>query len=459
MTAPREFDVIVIGGGSGLTAAGMAADDGRSVALVEARSDALGGTCVNRGCIPTKGLVQAAEVAQTIRDAGQFGIEVDPAHVRVDFSHIMQTVRKRRESDASDTRSWVEHALTPFYAAARFVGDKLIELDDGAQIWGDRIFICTGARPAIPSIEGLDEVPFLTNRSVLELSEQPASIIIVGGGYVGCELAHFFAALSTDVTIVDSGEHLLDEDHEISAFFTEQLARRVDVVRGSAAAVRTIPNGIEVDIDIDARGEQRRLRAARLLAATGRQPNTEGLDLRETGVTTREGGFIQVNRQLRTTHPAIFAYGDVIGQGMFKHTSSYEGGLAYRNAFGADEAVSYRKNPHAVFSNPQVASVGLTETQCRQRGIACRPVVAEYADVAKGRIVGSPPGIAKLIVGRQSDLILGFHIAGPHAAIVIHEVVVAMQCSQGAAAVRDAIHIHPTLSELVGEVFDRAVQE
>jgi len=192
-----------VGGGSGLTAASFAQKDGKRVALVDSKPDALGGTCVNRGCLPTKGMIHAADVLRTIQGAKEFGIEVVRGSVRVDFGAIMERVRAKRKRDAKGVRSWVEDAFTPFFSEARFVDEKILETEDGKRITGDAIFLATGARPAVPPIEGLDEIDYLTNESVIELEEQPKSLIILGAGYIGCEFGHFFSSVGTDVTVID----------------------------------------------------------------------------------------------------------------------------------------------------------------------------------------------------------------------------------------------------------------
>ncbi|WP_049780664.1 FAD-dependent oxidoreductase [Nitrosococcus halophilus] len=196
-----------------------------------------------------------------------------------------------------------------------------------------------------------------------------------------------------------------------------------------------------------------------LLVATGRRPNTEDLALSRTGVETDEKGWVQVDAHLRTTHPDIYAYGDVTGQAMFKHTSSYEGELAYKNSQGANLEISYGANPHAIFSDPQVGSVGLTERACKAKGLRYKAIKKDYAGIAKGQIIGSPPGFAKLLVEEGTDRILGFHMIGPQAADLVHEVVVAMSTREGTAhLIRRTIHIHPTLPELIRQVFDEAGQ-
>jgi dihydrolipoamide dehydrogenase len=457
MASTEHYDVVVIGGGSGLTAAYYAERDGKSVALAEESPGELGGTCVNTGCIPTKGLIQAAEVVNTIRGAAHFGIHLDQASVRVDFNAILETVRRRREQSAADTRRWVEGSFSPYFGRARFVDEKLVEMDDGRRLTGERIFVATGARPSVPPIPGLDETGFLTNRSIIfDLAEQPASLVILGGGYIGCEFAHFFASLGTSVTIIDQAEWLLAEDDEVSELFTRELGRKVELLLG-ARVVRAVEENGKCGFLISANGTERTVLAERILVATGRRPNTEYLDLDRTGVELDDRGFVIVDDALRTSHRDIFAYGDVIGQGMFKHTSSYEGELAYRNSQGSSLKVDYVANPHAVFSDPQIGSVGLTERACRERGLRYKVARKDYADFAKGKIVGAPPGFAKLLVEEATDKILGFHVIGPNAADLIHEVVVAMNAGDGTAGlVRRSIHVHPTLSELVRQVFDAA---
>jgi len=454
MPDTHTFDVLVLGGGSGLTAAHHAAQDGRSVALVDAQPDALGGTCVNRGCIPSKGLVQAAEVMKTIREASALGIHVDPAGIRIDFPALMATVRARRARDAESVRAWVEDAFTPFYGCARFVDDRTIEMGDGTRVRGETVFLCSGARPKAPSIPGLENVGYWTNETVFELDEQPERLVILGGGYIGCEFGHFFSALGTRVDVIDRGRCLLRDDDEVRDLFTRQFGRRValHLERDATEAVeRDGQRGFVLKGD----GGEETILGDGILVATGRRPDTEGLGLEHTGVETDEHGWVRVDEHLRTTHPRVHAYGDVIGQAMFKHTSSYEGELAWRNARGEDVPVSYRANPHAVFSDPQIGAVGLTERECREQGLRYRKARKDYDSTAKGRIMGSPPGFAKLLVEEDTGRILGFHMVGPQAVDLIHEVVVAMNAGEGTAdLVRRSIHVHPTLPELVRSVFD-----
>lgn len=454
MSSSEQFDVLILGGGSGLTAAYHAAKDGLSVAVVEERPHELGGTCVNRGCIPTKGLIQSAEVMRTVREAGTFGIHLDQTSVRVDFEAIMNTVRARRAENARSVKAWVDDAFTPVYERVRFIDEKVVESESGRRIKGDRVFLANGARAAAPPIPGLQEAGYWTNETVLEQSRQPDSLVVLGGGYIGCELGYFFAALGTRVTIVDRSECLLDEDDDVRALFTREFGKQVELVL-NAKAVETVAREGGRGFVVEQGGERHTLLADEILVAAGRRPNTDGLELEKTGVETDEDGWVEVDDRLQTTHPHVYAYGDVIGQAMFKHTSSYEGELAYRNARGGDQRVSYLANPHAVFGNPQIGSVGLTEQECRDQGLRYQTAKKDYADIAKGAIVGSPPGFAKLIVEQDTDRILGYHLVGPQAADLVHEVVAAMCAGDGRAdLIRNTIHIHPTLSELTRQVFD-----
>lgn len=454
MSEARTFDVLCLGGGSGLTAAYHAAREGQSVALIDAQPDALGGTCVNRGCIPTKGLVEAAEVLKTLRRAPALGIHVDPSAVRIDFAKVLGIVRERRARDAASVRSWVEGAFTPFYGRARFVEDRTVEMEDGTRVRGETVFVCSGARPAVPPIPGLGDVGYWTNESILELDEQPERLVILGGGYIGCEFGHFFSALGTTVDVIDHSRCLLREDDEVRELFTREFGQRVNLHLGRDATEALERDGRRGFLAKHDGGEQAILGDG-ILVATGRRPNTDGLDLERTGVEMDERGFIRVDGHLRTANPHVYAYGDVIGQGMFKHTSSYEGELAWRNSRGEDWPVSYRANPHAVFADPQIGAVGLTERECREQGLRYRKARKDYESTAKGRIVGSPPGFAKLLVEEDTDRILGFHMVGPGAADLIHEVVVAMNAGEGTAdLIRRSIHVHPTLPELVRSVFD-----
>lgn len=454
-----HYDAVVIGGGGGLTAAWWADRAGKRVALIEERPDRSGGTCVNVGCIPTKGLVQAAEAVWAARGAGRFGVHIDPEAITVDFQQVMRIVRERRTRGMEGTKGWIEHSFTPYWGRARFVGEKLLEMDDGRRLTGDHIFISTGARPSVPPIPGLEDLPYLTNETVFDLEAPPERLIILGGGYIGVEFGHFFSAMGTEVVVIESQGCLLREDHEVRSCFTKAFRERVELHNNhrAKAAIRTA-DGIGFLIQAPDEPEPHPVVGDAILVAVGRVPNTDGLGLETTGVETNERGWIEVDDRLRTSHPDIFAYGDVIGQRMFKHMSSREGEHAWFVSQGDERPLEDSGTPHAVFSWPELASVGLTEEQCVEQGIRFRKVVQSYDHVRKGEIVGSPPGLAKLLLEKDQDRILGFHMVGPGSADLVFAVTVAMQAAgENARLVQRAVAIHPTMTELIRSVFDAAL--
>jgi dihydrolipoamide dehydrogenase len=451
----QDYDALVVGGGSGLTAAYYAEAAGKDVAVVE--EGPLGGTCVNRGCIPTKTLIQSAKVAQTVRDAGTFG--VDATLEGVDGRAVFDRMRTMREENVRETDRWIEGSdrIALYRDRARFVDDRTVEVG-GERIRGEKVFVCTGARPLIPPIDGIQEVDVHTNRTVLdEMKRTPERVVVVGGGYVGLEFAHFFDAVGTDVTVVDPGLPLSREDEAIAERLTEEVREYVDLrAPARATALHGDGSGVEVTLEPED-GAEETVAADEVMIAAGRRPNTDDLGLGETGVETDERGWIQVDASMQTTNPDVYAYGDVIGQAMFKHTSSFEGEVAWRASQGEDVEMDYAANPHAIFTRPPVGSVGLTEAEAEERGHDVETATVGYQGSAKGHIVDGD-GFAKALVDGGSREILGFHMIGPEAPDLIHEVVVAMTCGDGTVDnVVDAIHVHPTLPEIVHTAFGQLV--
>lgn len=460
------FDFVVIGTGSGLDVANVAANRGQSVAVIE--KGPLGGTCLNRGCIPSKMLLYHADVLETIEGADSFHID---ATVRdIDFAEIVREVNQEVEGDSESIRrglrSSEHHEL--FESEARFVDDHVIEFadgpDEGTQIEGDTILVAAGTRPSIPPIDGIEETNYLTSTEALQLEEPPDHLVIVGGGYIAAELGHFFGTFGSEVTIIGRRPHLLPEaDTEVAEAFTARYEDRFTVHTGySATAVsenqETVTvearkyeygesGGIVEDSDpVSVTGEE-------LLIAAGRIPNTDILHVENTGIETDDRGFIETDEHLQTTVDGVWALGDIVGEYLLKHSANHEARTAARNIFGEErQPVDYSAMPFAVFSSPEVAGVGARESELQGPDREYATNTYRYEDTARGDAMKAE-GFVKVLIDLEGD-ILGCHIIGPEASSLIQEVVVAMKSGSGTVEdIRDAVHIHPALPEVVQRAF------
>jgi mycothione reductase len=450
----ERFDVLVIGSGSGMLVASVAVDSGFRTAVVD--FGPMGGTCTNRGCIPSKMLIYPADVATLIQQAGKLG--VNAAISSVDFGNIMERMRHLVNEDTSSQAHAVEATpnLKWYRDTAEFVGDYTLKV--GAEtITATKIFIASGARAKIPKVKGLESVDFLTSDTVLELQSPPKSIIILGGGYVGVEYAHFFTGIGTKTTLIQRPQTLLkEEEPEVSNLLKLELQKRMDIFTGFEALEAKQVGGQKVVVARNlADGSQREFWADALMVATGREPNSDLLKPERTGVKLDERGYVKVNEFLETGKKNIWAFGDTIGKYMFKHVANYEAGIAWHNAVHDHKApVDYSAAPHAVFSEPQVASVGLREAEARQIGYQLLVGTALYRDTAMGAAMGYVDGFVKVVVERQTGRILGAHIIGPEASILIQEIVNAMNTTDHSyASIMQAMHIHPAMPEVVQNAF------
>jgi dihydrolipoamide dehydrogenase len=445
----QKFDLIVIGSGSGLDVANAAAQHGMKVAIIE--RDRMGGTCLNRGCIPSKLLLHSADVMETIRNAGTFGVNV--GSVTVDFEKIMKRTYDIVDPDAEGIRRAFDGIDNPrlFSHQCRFVGKKTI-LAGGETITADKVLIASGARPGIPDIEGLEGSGYITSDEALRLKKQPKVLTIIGGGYIACELGHFFGALGTKVNLIQRRNVLLvDEDEEVSKRFTEAFAKKHNVYTGHRPESVAKKDGNFVVKARDASGKTTAIESDQLLVATGRVPNSDTLDLGKAGVRTNKEGFIEVDEYLETSVEGIFALGDAVGRYPFKHAANHEAQYAYRNIVRPQKkvAVDYSAMPHAVFASPQVAGAGYTEQELREKGMHYTKSVYPYINTAMGEALEDRDGFVKLLVSPHDRKILGCHIIGSEASVLIHEVLVAMRAGGTVDAIADTVHIHPALSEVV----------
>ncbi|MFC6767160.1 dihydrolipoyl dehydrogenase [Natrinema soli] len=461
----EEYDFLVIGSGSGLDVANVAADQGRSVAVVE--KGRLGGTCLNRGCIPSKMLLYHADVVETIERAGEFKIDAAVNDVR--FADIVREVTEDVHGSSDSIRRGLSssdrHEL--YEAEGRFVDDRTLELVggeyDGGRLSADTVLVAAGTRPAIPPIDGIDTVDYLISTEALQLETPPDHLVIVGGGYIAAELARFFGTFGSDVSIIGRRPELLpDADEEVAAEFTERYADRFDVYTGyEATAVSGDDDSITVEARpfADARGsvaspdDPISVTGDELLVAAGRVPNTDTLNVEAAGIETDQAGFVETDEYLRTTADGVWALGDIVGEYLLKHNANHEAQTVARNLFGDGlEPVDYSAMPFAVFASPEVAGVGLTEQELRAADREYAKRTYRYEETARGSAMKAE-GFVKPIIDLEGE-ILGCHIIGPDASDLIQEVVVAMTAGSGTVHdIRESVHIHPALSEVVQRAF------
>jgi dihydrolipoamide dehydrogenase len=445
----RKFDLIVIGSGSGMNVVSNALEHGMRVALMD--NGPLGGTCTNRGCIPSKVMIYPADVIRMAQEAKALGI-----HARieeVDFGLIMKRVWEIVLEDRRAMENGVENTeeVEFFNMDGSFVSDYTMQVGQDL-ITADTIVIASGARPLIPPIEGLEEVGYLTSRTVFDLEEPPKSLVIIGGGYVGMEFAHFFSAIGTEVTIIGKSPRLLEaEEPEISELLRQKMSRYCQVhVDHEAVRVET-KNGAKSVTAIDGSdGREVEFAGQEILVAAGRRSNSDILKPENTGVETDRGGWIVVDPYLRTTKERIWALGDATGKYMFKHTANYEADVVWLNAFTDHvHPVDQHAVPRAVFTHPQIASVGMGEEEAlKEHDVLIG--VKSYYETAKGFALGEEDGFVKVIVEAETNKILGAHAIGPHAAMLVQPLVYLMNAEdQNYFPLARAQTIHPILTEVV----------
>ena len=325
------------------------------------------------------------------------------------------------------------------------MGNKIIK--------GDKIIIAAGTRPSTPQIEGLDKVNYMTSDEALRLTKQPKSLTIIGGGYIAAELAHFYGALGTKINIIQRRDVLIpNEDREIAEKFTDIFKGKYSVfLKSDAIRVSTKNKKIVTTIkDNNDKNKIKNIASEKLLIAAGRIPNTDILDVHKTNVKTDKRGFIKVNKYMETTAKNIWALGDVCGIYLFKHSANLEAQYVYHNAFGKKKVkIDYHAMPRAIFSSPQVAGVGYTEEELKEKKISYLIGKKKYIETAMGTALNDKEGFVKLLVDKKTRKILGCHIMGTDASTLIHEVIVAMKARQKVDILKDAVHIHPALSEVV----------
>ncbi len=440
----EPYDLVIVGSGSGNAIPEFLAD--WRIAIVE--RDVFGGTCLNRGCIPSKMFVAPADRALDARTSGKLGVETE--FHGADWSAIRDRVFGRIDSIAAAGREYRANGssnVTLLEGTARFVASHVLDVE-GRRITAPNILLAAGARPVTPPIPGLVETGFHTSDSIMRLPDLPPRLGIIGGGFIAVEMGHVFSALGSDVTVFNRSERLLrDFDEEISTRFTEVFGQRVDLRLGHVPThVERVAEGIRITSMTD------EIVVDELLVATGREPNSDLLDVDAAGLDCHHHGTISVDDTMATSVPGIWAIGDVANAYQLKHLANAEAKVAFWNMAHPDDLrhQSYKAVPSAVFSNPQVATVGLTEQQAIDRGIPHRVGRRDYAGTAYGWALADESSFAKVIVNTDTGLLVGAHILGSQASALLHPLVQAMELDTPAEVVaRDVLYIHPAPTEVV----------
>jgi pyruvate/2-oxoglutarate dehydrogenase complex dihydrolipoamide dehydrogenase (E3) component len=462
MTAPEQYQAIVIGSGQGGTPLCRAlAEAGMRTALIE-RSH-IGGTCVNEGCTPTKTMVASGRVAYLARRGKDYGVQT--GEIRVDMQRVRQRKREIVDSFRNGSQKRLEQTanLDLIFGEASFTGPKTlrVRMRDGGQrtVSGDRIFINAGARPSVPQIEGLNDVPFLDSTSIMELDHVPEHLLVLGGGYVGLEFGQMFRRFGSRVTIVQrAGQLLVREDGDVATEVLSILKQDGIEVLLSTKAERVAKSGGEIQLSVRASEEARTLGGSQLLVATGRTPNTDTLNVGAAGIATDERGFIKVNTKLETNVEGIYALGDIKGNPAFTHISYDDFRVLRTNLIEKGSAtVENRLVPYTVFIDPQLGRVGVTEAQALAQKKKFRVAKMPMNYVARALEVDESRGFMKAIVDAENNQILGAAILGIEGGEIMAMLEIAMIGRLPFTSLREGIFAHPTLAEALNNLFTHFV--
>lgn len=454
----NHFDLLILGSGSTAFAAALrAAELGKTAAMTEMRT--LGGTCVNRGCLPSKNLIEAARIVWESAHPRYSGLQ--PAKINVDFGKLIaqkQEVVHSYRDKKYQSIVYEEDKIKVFNGQAAFVDDHTI-LAGEQKVSGDQILIATGTRPAIPQIEGLDQVPYLTSDLLTsdesqELKELPESLIIIGGGYIALELGQMFHRLGSQVTILEQSRRILPNyEPEVSRVLTKALREEgVNLITG-AAVQRVLQNSRNEIEAVTRNGEtEQTFTAQKLIVAAGRIPNTDNIKIENVGVELDERGFVKVNDELQTNVPHIWAAGDVIGNHLQSQQATpvgaHDGVIAAKNALtNAHQKVDHRVIPRTIFTDPQVAVVGMTDKEAVATGVSCWCNIIPLNLVPRAGATHHSNGIAKMVVNNDTHEVLGVSLVMPNAGEVIHEAAMALRFRAKLEDFIDMIHVYPTMSE------------
>ncbi len=455
----KEYDLISIGTGSAMNIVSVMVHEKPHMKVAVIDKDEPGGICLTRGCIPSKLLLYPAELIRTIGEAEKLGVDVNIT--KVDFRTIMERMRRLIHKDIDMIRQGLSRSdnIDYYPAVAEFISPFTLKVDDET-IASKMIFLCTGSKPIMPPIKGLDEVGYLTSDTVLGMNQLPSSMAIVGGGYIAAEYGHFFSAMGSEVTIIGRNPQFLkQEEPEVSALAKRAMGNHMTILTDHEVqeAEKTSMGKKRVVAVNRENGERVPVTADEILIAAGRGPNTDVLHPERAGIATDKRGWIVVDEFLETSQPNIWAFGDANGRHLFKHVANYESLVVYYNAvLNRKTEVDYHAIPHAVFTYPEIGSVGLKEKEAIERYGKDKVLIGmyRYEDTAKGEAMGVKDYFVKVIVEKETIKILGAHIIGPYASVLIQEIISLMYTPERSARpITNGMHIHPALNEVVERAF------
>lgn len=449
----KHFDAIIIGAGqAGPSLASRLTSAGKTVAFVERKH--FGGTCVNTGCMPTKAMVASAYAAHLARRGADYGVTTGP--ITIDFARVMARKDTVRFNSRKGVEGWLKGMpnITVIEGHARFEGPHEVRVG-GELLSADQIFLNVGGRAATPDFPGVEDVPYLTNVSIMDLDTLPRHLIVIGGSYIGLEFAQMFRRFGSEVTVIEKGPRLIGrEDADVSDAILAILEKEGIQFRLNAECIRFAKRGDDVVAGVDCTAGAPEIVGSHLLLATGRRPNTDDLDLERAGVKTDTRGYIEVDETLKTNVPHIYAMGDCNGRGAFTHTAYNDFEIVAANLLdGEERKVSDRISTYGLFIDPPLGRAGMTETEARKSGrkllVGTRPMSRVGRAVEKGET----EGFMKVIVDADSKEILGASILGTGGDEAVQSILDVMYAGKPYTTITHAVHIHPTVSELIPTVF------
>lgn len=437
----------MIGSGGGTKLVRPVAKKGYKVAIIE--KEKLGGTCLNRGCIPSKMLIHAADVAMVIKEANKFSLKVsDPEII---FEELVTRVNQKIDEESKSIEPLYEEDpnITFFKGHAKFLSNTEIQVNDDVLV-SDKIIIATGAEAASFDLKGLDDVPYMTYRNALTNTKLPKKLLVIGGGYIATELGYFYGALGVETHFFVRSELLRKEDHEIKQEFDKAFSKLFHVHKKIQLNHVSYENETFSLSYVDENGEEKVIEADAFLVATGVSPNTKDLGLENTDVELSERGFVLVDPKMRTKAKGIYALGDCVGHYLFRHSANFEGEYLEKLLFENENTpIVYKPMPHAVFTHPQVAGVGKTEEMLIQEKIPYVKGFCRYEDSAMGMAILPEFGFVKLLFHKETKKLIGAHIIGDEASVMIHMLISIMTMGGSLDDVLGMIYIHPALPEVV----------